>query len=109
MSTDELLAALHLSKPEPAEDLLADVEINTTAQATPAVLASPTALKMDKWSLRHGREWLEGSEQAQQLFRNDFASGVIPESTENAAADFMAAAFEPSLLPQPTPANVEKA
>ena len=83
MSTAELLAALNLSKPVPVAD---DSPVESIQQSTTEP-ASPTALQLDKWSKRHGQEWLDGSEQAREIF------GTDPDN--NAAADFLAAAFEP--------------
>lgn len=83
MSTADLLAALKLSAPAP----VADSEAVDVIDHKPAEPASPTALVLDKWSKRHGREWLAGSEQAREIF------GDNPD--DHAAADFLAAAFEP--------------
>src|SRR4051794_8259671 len=61
----------------------ADVPI-TPADAPPPVHASPTALELDEWGLRRGREVLAESERLRR-------TGLC----EDAAADFHGAAFEP--------------
>jgi uncharacterized protein with von Willebrand factor type A (vWA) domain len=72
-----------------------------------AIEVSPTALKLDDWSIRRGREVLEECDAVKELF-DGLLEHVDPESefdekqerefeeqTELATADFHAAAFEP--------------
>src|SRR4051812_23965462 len=62
-----------------------DAEVPITPAGTPPVVhASPTALDLDDWGLRRGREVLAESERLRQ-------TGLC----EDAAADFHGAAFEP--------------
>lgn len=88
MSTEDLLAMLDLPPaPEPADDGPAPTA------AAPNVPQSLTALDLDAWSLRRGAEALAG----------DVLGPILGEraqenqaDTEAAAADFLAAAFEPT-------------
>jgi uncharacterized protein with von Willebrand factor type A (vWA) domain len=81
---DDLLKLLDLQGKEAGtKDASADVPI-TPADAPPVIHASPTALELDDWGLRRGREVLTESERLRQ-------TGLC----ENAAADFHGAAFEP--------------
>jgi uncharacterized protein with von Willebrand factor type A (vWA) domain len=81
---DDLLKLLDLAgKDAGPKGEGADVPI-TPAEAPPAVHTSPTALSLDDWGLRRGREVLGESERLRQ-------TGL----DEDAAADFHGAAFEP--------------
>lgn len=85
MTRDEILNMLDI-KPEPmAGEGLGMVE---TEGSRPVEPPSPTALKLDDWSLRRGQETLDESEILQQ---------TIPAGDERAlaAADFLGAAYEP--------------
>src|SRR3954452_3584586 len=62
----------------------ADLLPITPAGPPPVAHANPTALELDDWGLRRGREVLAESERLRQ-------TGLC----ENAAADFHGAAFEP--------------
>ena len=88
MNQDELLKMLDLAgtKPDPAGPLSI-----VPAEATPSLdSGGPTALKLDEWGLRRGRDLVAESERLRRLATDEFA-----------AADFHAAAFdpEPELLP----------
>jgi len=88
MTRDDLLKMLDIA-PQPSADDGAMLE-ETGAGGPCAAPASPTALVLDDWSMRRGREMLETSEILQR---------TIPEARDcrqEAAADFLAAAFEPS-------------
>lgn len=86
MNPEELLKMLDLGGAEPTPPGSSDVIVS----GEPSSPGSPTALEMDEWGLRRGRELVSASERWQSL-----ALG------EHAAADFFAAAFEPDprLLP----------
>src|SRR5262245_2780104 len=89
-SREELLKLLDLAgKEAPAEpsDVIAPL---TSAEPSASDSLSPTALELDEWALRKGRELLAESEQLREL-----------EIGAEAAADFHGAAFEPEpkLLP----------
>src|SRR4051812_44703310 len=74
---------LDLQGKDAREEGAADVPI-ARADAPPAAHTSPTALELDEWGLRRGREVLAESERLRQ-------TGLC----EDAAADFHGAAFEP--------------
>ena len=74
---------LDLGGKEPAPAEATELAI-TPHDEVPARPASPTALELDGWGLRRGREVLEGSERLRQ-------TGL----DEHAAADMHGAAFEP--------------
>jgi uncharacterized protein with von Willebrand factor type A (vWA) domain len=80
---DELLKMLDLAGKDTGGKDAEDVPI-TPAESPPASHASPTALELDDWGLRRGREVLAESERLRQ-------TGL----DEDAAADFHGAAFEP--------------
>jgi hypothetical protein len=80
---DELLKMLDLAGKDSGNKGVEDVPI-TPAESSPATHAGPTALELDDWGLRRGREVLAESERLKQ-------TGLC----ENAAADFHGAAFEP--------------
>lgn len=81
MDPNELLKLLDLkAKPPPA-----DAPAGPGAPADlPAPSKSPTALEVDEWGLRRGRDLVAESERLQKLGTDAFA-----------AADFFTAAFEP--------------
>lgn len=83
MGRDDLLKMLDLQGKDAAKEGSADVPI-TAADAPPPVHDSPTALVLDDWGIRRGREVLAESARLRQ-------TGL----DENAAADFHGAAFEP--------------
>lgn len=93
MSHDEILAML--DEPTPVSELeVGDAEKGDTVSSLPV---SPTALVLDDWSLRRGREVLGGSERLQQMF--DCPINAPDEhwaETSKQVADFHAAAFEPN-------------
>src|SRR5262245_52779375 len=82
MDRDDLLRMLDLSGKEVTPEEAKELAILPTEEQ-PEKPASPTALELDEWGLRRGREILDESERAQQT-RLD----------ENAIADFHGAAFE---------------
>jgi uncharacterized protein with von Willebrand factor type A (vWA) domain len=86
VNKDDLLKMLDLggkeAAPSPAEGAT-DLAITPT-EHQPAKASSPTALELDEWGLRRGREVLDDSERLRQ-------TGL----DENAVADFHGAAFEP--------------
>src|SRR5262249_28125471 len=90
VNKDDLLKMLDLAGkeagPEQATDLAAP-----TSEPAPSQNASPTALELDGWALRKGRDALDDSERLQALGIDEYA-----------AADFHAAAFEPDprLVPE---------
>ena len=71
MTPEELLKLLDLKgaradhEKEPALDVSAVEEV-------PKESASPTALEVDEWSLRRGRDLLKESERIQKLALDDF-------------------------------------
>jgi uncharacterized protein with von Willebrand factor type A (vWA) domain len=83
MDRDELLRMLDLFGKEVTPDEAKELAIMPT-EDQPAKPASPTALELDEWGLRRGREILDDSERAQQ-------TGL----DENALADCHGVAFEP--------------
>jgi uncharacterized protein with von Willebrand factor type A (vWA) domain len=80
---DELMKLLDLAGKEAAHEEATDLAI-TPAEAKPSAPASPTALELDDWGLRRGREVLADSERLQ-----------LTGLGEDAVADFHGAAFEP--------------
>src|SRR5437763_3858450 len=89
MGRDDLLTMLDLGGKEPERP--AGVQpISTHTLDPPAESASPTALDLDGWALRRGREIRQESERIRPLDLDD-----------HAVADFFGAAFEPDpkLLP----------
>lgn len=86
MTREELLSALNIApEPAPGDDLAI-----TEAQAAPVNL-SPTALDLDDWSIRRGREVLTESELLQAIYPGD----ENQKAAELPVADFLGAAFEP--------------
>jgi uncharacterized protein with von Willebrand factor type A (vWA) domain len=84
VNKDDLLRMLDLSGKEAAPEKAEELAITPVAAATAPASAEPTALELDDWGLRRGREVLQESERLQAL-----ALG------EHAVADFFGAAFEP--------------
>jgi hypothetical protein len=80
---NDLLKMLDLSGKDGSNEGATDVSITPIA-SLPAVHESPTALELDDWGLRRGKEVHAESERLRQ-------TGL----DENAAADFHGAAFEP--------------
>jgi len=90
MNPDELLKLLDLhGKPPRLSDHSAAVAPGVTP-AEAAEAKSPTALAVDEWGLRRGRDLIAESDRLKQAGTDEFA-----------AADFFLAAFEPDprLLP----------
>src|SRR5262245_5032716 len=75
---------LDLAGKDAAREEAAEPAITTPAEAPRKAAASPTALVLDEWGLRRGREALAESERLRQTGLDD-----------NAVADFHGAAFEP--------------
>jgi uncharacterized protein with von Willebrand factor type A (vWA) domain len=80
MSPDDLLKMLDLAGAEPAAPTESAFRSGTASVPTPHA----TALAVDEWGLRRGRELVAASERWQSLALGD-----------HAAADFFAAAFDP--------------
>src|SRR5262249_27235695 len=78
-----LLRLLDLGGNDPGNEPAANLAIDPDEPEQP-VPASPTALDLDDWSLRKGREVLADSERMQAL-----------KLTDHEAADFFASAFLP--------------
>lgn len=100
MSTDDLLSMLNLAPTAKPADQGAEIP-----DAHPSVPPSETALELDDWSLRRGREVLETNERLSQAFKLPAADAKVEDiaeadkawkDAEHAAADFHAAAFEPT-------------
>jgi uncharacterized protein with von Willebrand factor type A (vWA) domain len=81
---DELLKMLDLSGKERPPPEKTSIIAGAATSGTPTTPASPTALVLDGWALRRGKELLEGSPLIQGL-----------KLSEEAIADFHAAAFLP--------------
>jgi uncharacterized protein with von Willebrand factor type A (vWA) domain len=85
MDPNELLKLLNLNaRPAPAPDTLSPI---TSAETTPhhgTGSTNPTALEVDEWGLRRGRDLVAESERLKQTGTDEFA-----------AADFFSAAFDP--------------
>lgn len=90
MNRDDLLKMLDLGGKEATAPAGDDLTISPVEVGGPEVAASPTALEIDEWGLRRGRELLRESERLGKLGLG-----------EHAVADFHAAAFDPDpqLLP----------
>lgn len=89
MDADELLKLLDLNaRPAPPPDELTPPI--PAKPVPPAEEASPTALSLDEWGLRRGRDLIDESERLRMSNTDEFA-----------AADFFGVAFEPDpqLLP----------
>lgn len=94
MNKDDLLKMLDLSGLEHTEPGSTISTISTADPEKATLSASPTALAMDEWGLRRGRDLLAESERLRTACRD-----------EHAAADFHAVAFDPD--PQLLPGCVE--
>src|SRR5437879_2172319 len=85
MDPNELLKMLDLkAKPPPATDAPSPITPTDTTPREPVESASPTALAVDEWGLRRGRDLVAESERLRKSGADEFA-----------AADFFAAAFDP--------------
>ena len=82
MDPKELLELLDLDGEPP--DIVDAPPVITPTDSPPAVGASPTALDVDDWGLRRGRDLVAESDRLRQTGANEYA-----------AADFFAAAFDP--------------
>jgi uncharacterized protein with von Willebrand factor type A (vWA) domain len=81
MDQQDLLKLLDLNaKPPPS----AVVTTIAAAESTPPAATNPTALRVDEWGLRRGRDLVAESERLRKAGTDEFA-----------AADFFAAAFDP--------------
>jgi uncharacterized protein with von Willebrand factor type A (vWA) domain len=85
MDPNELLKLLNLNaKPTPPPESSLPLATSETSSPHPTGSTNPTALEVDEWGLRRGRDLVAESERLR-------ASGA----DEYGAADFFAAAFEP--------------
>jgi uncharacterized protein with von Willebrand factor type A (vWA) domain len=85
MDPNELLKLLNLSaKPTPPPESTLPLASSETTSPHPIGSTNPTALEMDEWGLRRGRDLVAESERLRK-------SGI----DEFAAADFFGAAFDP--------------
>src|SRR4051794_25188237 len=84
-SRDELLKMLDLEGKEATPAEATDLAITSTAEKKPARPASPTALALDDWALRRGRDVLADSGRLRELGLG-----------QHAIADFHGCAFEPA-------------
>ncbi len=84
VSRDDLLKLLDLEGKEATPVEAEDLAITPTTDLTPRRPASPTALELDDWAVRRGREVLHDSERLRGLGLDT-----------HAVADFHGAAFEP--------------
>ena len=83
MDPNELLKLLDL-KAKPPPDASSPLAASERTSPHPPGSANPTALEVDEWGLRRGRDLVAESERLQKLGTDAFA-----------AADFFAAGFEP--------------
>jgi uncharacterized protein with von Willebrand factor type A (vWA) domain len=83
MDPNELLKLLDLKAKPPLADAPAVAASGTSAEAAQTA-AGPTALEVDEWGLRRGRDLVAESERLRACGTDEFA-----------AADFFTAAFEP--------------
>lgn len=90
MSTEELLSMLEM----PTDSTQSDLNVECIP-ARDTVSLSPTALKLDDWSLRRGREIVAENTQLQSLYGLTGKGKKVCEEADLATADFHAAAFEP--------------
>ena len=91
MDPKDLLKLLDLAGTEPIPPPGESVIVPSSQEPPPTLVAHLTALEVDEWGLRRGRELVEQSER----WRN-WKLG------EHAAADFFAAAFDPDPRLQPS-------
>jgi uncharacterized protein with von Willebrand factor type A (vWA) domain len=82
MDPNELLKLLNLNAKSP--DSSSPLTTSESASASPAQSTNPTALEVDEWGLRRGRDLVAESERLQRLGTDALA-----------AADFFCAGFEP--------------
>ena len=94
MERDDLLRLLDLEGRPPDSETSVFQSSTDEADREPGEVTSPTALAMDEWGLRRGRDLLAESERMRDAGTDEYA-----------AADFHAAAFDPD--PQLLPACVE--
>lgn len=89
MTSDDLFNLLDMgASPSPAKP--GEEPLTITADSTsPPVPASQTALVLDRWSLRRGHDFLMGNDRAR------VALDPSRDGSDNAAADMLAAAYEP--------------
>ena len=83
MERDDLLKMLDLSGKEADESSTGSADLELSQRRHPLSIHA-TALDLDDWGLRRGRETLEESERLQGL-----------DLDESAVADFFGSAFEP--------------
>src|SRR5262245_52896022 len=89
MTNDDLLRMLDLEGREPAPTG-APLAITPSEEMKPRAPASPTALHLDAWGLRRGRDVLRESERLRECL-----TGLGDEERQaHAVADFHAAVFE---------------
>src|SRR5690349_4462771 len=85
MDPNELLKMLDLNaKPAPAAESTSPITPGDAAPSGTSGPTSPTALEMDEWGLRRGRDLVAESERLRKAGTDEFA-----------AADFFGAAFDP--------------
>jgi uncharacterized protein with von Willebrand factor type A (vWA) domain len=110
MSTQDLLAKLGIAPTDEPPEATDDF----TSDSTPAIPLSETALQLDDWSKRRGREAIGTNTRLRSTFKlpqdgemvEDIkAAEAARDHAELAAADFHAAAFEPT--PTLAPACVD--
>lgn len=100
VSREELTAAFEELDPGSADLEVEEADsLSVQAKKRPP---SPTALELDEWSMRRGREVLDESDRLKQIFELPKPSKKHDEKVEEqkskaelATADFHAAAFEP--------------
>jgi uncharacterized protein with von Willebrand factor type A (vWA) domain len=84
MDPSELLKMLDLSAKSSSPDKTIPITTTNSTTTTPVESVSPTALEVDEWGLRRGRDLVVESERLQRVGTDDLA-----------AADFFCAAFDP--------------
>ena len=84
MDPKDLLKMLDLDGKPPDTPKASGVIAADAAEPTPSADASPTALEVDAWGLRRGRDLVAESERLRKAGTDEFA-----------AADFFSAAFDP--------------
>lgn len=73
-----------------------DLDLDDQGQGREAAPPSPTALELDDWSLRRGREVLDASKRLQDVFDLGGTDWEDRHQAALATADFHSAAFEPA-------------
>ena len=81
MDQHDLLKLLDLNAKPPPSDEITTI---TVTESTPSAATNPTALHVDEWGLRRGRDLVAESERLRKAGTDAFG-----------AADFFAAAFDP--------------